>query len=85
MPITTDVVSSNLDQGDVYNIMCYSLSVTYDRSVVFFPGPPVSTANKTDRHDITEILLKQKIKQTSIMFIDRFLLIEYAMPNINIQ
>ena len=79
MPITTDVVSSNLDQGDVYNIMCYSLSVTYDRSVVFFPGPPVSTT------DITEILLKQKIKQTSIMFIDRFLLIEYAMPNINIQ
>jgi hypothetical protein len=79
VPITTDVVSSNLDQGDVYNIMCYSLSVTYDRSVVFFPGPPVSTT------DITEILLKQKIKQTSIMFIDRFLLIEYAMPNINIQ
>ena len=24
----------------------------------FFPGPPVSSTNKTDRHDITEILLK---------------------------
>ena len=24
----------------------------------FSPGPPVSTTNKTDRHDITEILLK---------------------------
>ena len=24
----------------------------------FFPGPPVSSANKSDRHDITEILLK---------------------------
>jgi hypothetical protein len=35
VPITTDVVSSNLDQGEVYNIMRYSLSVTYDRSVVF--------------------------------------------------
>ena len=35
-PITTDVVSSNLDQGEVmYNIMWYSLSVTCDRFVVF--------------------------------------------------
>jgi hypothetical protein len=25
---------------------------------VFFPDTPVSTTNKTDRHDITEILLK---------------------------
>jgi hypothetical protein len=24
----------------------------------FSPGTPVSTTNKTDRHDITEILLK---------------------------
>jgi hypothetical protein len=24
----------------------------------FFTGPPVSSTNKTDRHDITEILLK---------------------------
>ena len=24
----------------------------------FFPGPPVSWTNKTDRHDITELLLK---------------------------
>jgi len=35
VPITTDVVSSNLDQGEVYNIMWYSLSVTCDRLVVF--------------------------------------------------
>jgi hypothetical protein len=35
VPITTDVVSSNLDQGEVYNIMWYSLSVTCDRTVVF--------------------------------------------------
>ena len=35
VPITTDVVSSNLDQGEVYNIMWSSLSVTYDRSVDF--------------------------------------------------
>jgi hypothetical protein len=29
-----------------------------DRSVVFHQGTPVSTTNKTDHHDITEILLK---------------------------
>jgi hypothetical protein len=32
---TTDVVSSNLNQGEVYNIMWSSLSVTCDRSIVF--------------------------------------------------
>jgi hypothetical protein len=31
-----------------YNIMWY----------IFSPGTPVSSTNKTDRHDITEILLK---------------------------
>jgi hypothetical protein len=33
----------------------------------FSPGPPVSSTNKTDRHNITEILLKVAlniIKQT---------------------
>jgi hypothetical protein len=34
----------------------------------FSPGPPVSSTNKTDRHDIAEILLKvalNTIKQTN--------------------
>jgi hypothetical protein len=34
----------------------------------FSPGSPVSSTNKTDRHDITEILLKvalNTIKQTT--------------------
>jgi hypothetical protein len=34
----------------------------------FSPGPPVSSTNKTDRYDITEILLKvalKTIKQTN--------------------
>ena len=41
----------------------------------FSPGPPVSSTNKTDRHDMTEILLKvafNTIKQTNklkILFI----------------
>jgi hypothetical protein len=49
--ITTDAVSSNLNQGEVYNIMKKRLSVTCGRSMVF-------ATNKTNRHDITEILLK---------------------------
>ena len=60
MIITTDVVSSNLDQGEVYNMLATGRW--------FSPGPPVSFTNKTDRHDITEILLKKPlntIKQTN--------------------
>jgi hypothetical protein len=56
VPITIGVVSSNLNQGEVHNIM-------FDRSVV----STVSSTNKTDRHDITAILLKvalNTIKQT---------------------
>ena len=34
-PITTDVVGSTPAQGEVYNIMWWSLSVTCGRSVVF--------------------------------------------------
>ena len=50
--ITTILVSSNPAQGRcTRNNMWYSLSVT-------FPGNPVSSINKTDRHDITEILLR---------------------------
>ena len=44
-----------LAQDEVYNIMWSSLSVTY---VGFPPGTLVSSTNKTDRHDIAEILLK---------------------------
>jgi hypothetical protein len=65
VPITTDVVSSNLVQDDVYNIIWYSLSVT---GRWFSPGPPVYSTNKTDRHDITEIFMKvalNTIKQTN--------------------
>ena len=59
MPITTNVVSSNPVHGEVYsnNIMWSSLSVTRDRSVVF-SGYSVFPTNKTDRHNITEIVLK---------------------------
>jgi hypothetical protein len=41
----------------------------------FSPGSPVSSTNKTDRHDITEILLRVAlniIKQTKNLFQDVF-------------
>ena len=65
VPIATDVVSSNLDQGEVYNIMCKRLSVTCGRSV-FSLGPPVSSTNKSDHHNITEIFLKVALNTIKI-------------------
>ena len=34
--------------------------------MVFFPGSPVSSTNKTDRHDISEILLKVALNTIAI-------------------
>jgi hypothetical protein len=54
MPITTKVVSSNLVHGEVYSIcdkVCQWL-------VAGLWVSPVSSTNKADHHDITEILLK---------------------------
>ena len=55
---TTNLASYNPSKTRCtrYNIMWKSFSVNF--VVVFFPGPPVSSTNKTDRHDRTEILLK---------------------------
>ena len=46
--------------GEVYSIQHYVIKFVSDlRQVgVFFPSTLVSSYNKTDRHDITEILLK---------------------------
>jgi hypothetical protein len=58
VPITTNVVSSNPTNGKVYSIQHYVIKFVSDLRQVFSPGTPVSSTNKTDRHDITEILLK---------------------------
>ena len=63
MPSITNVASSNPDHGEMYSIQCTTLCDEVYFSdlwqfgflLVFrFPSP----ADKTDRHDITEILLK---------------------------
>ena len=54
MPISTNVMTSNPAHGDAYSIQhtVYD-KVTCDGSVV-----SVTNINKSDRHDIAEILLK---------------------------
>jgi gamma-glutamylcyclotransferase (GGCT)/AIG2-like uncharacterized protein YtfP len=57
VPITTKVVSSNHVHGEVYSIQHHVIKFVSDlRQVGCFLR--VSSTNKTDRHDITEILLK---------------------------
>jgi len=49
--------------------LCYKVCQWLATDWWFSPGPPVSSTNKTDRHDITEILLKvalNTIKQANI-------------------
>ena len=73
VPITTDVVSWNLDQGEgttLCNRVCQCLAT----GRWFSLGPLVSSTNKTDRHDLTEILLKValniiKHKHTDILLL----------------
>jgi hypothetical protein len=52
VPITTDVLSLNLDEGEMYEV-CQWLAFGG-----FSPGTKVFFTNKADRHDITEISLK---------------------------
>ena len=59
MHFTTKVMSSNPAHGEVYSIQhCVIKFVSYLQQLWFSPGTPVSSTNETERHDITEILLK---------------------------
>jgi hypothetical protein len=60
VPINTKVVSSNSAHGDVYFIQHYVIKCVSDfrQGCVFFNCTPVSSTNKTNHYDITEILLK---------------------------
>jgi hypothetical protein len=55
MPIITKSCSwRGVHDTTLYDKVCQWLATGW----WFSPGPPVSSTNKTDRHDITEILLK---------------------------
>ena len=59
VPITTNVVSWNPIHDEVYSIQHYVIKFVSDlQQVGDFLGPLVSSINKTDRHDITKMLLK---------------------------
>ena len=67
VPITTDVVSSNLDQGRC-TTLCDNVCQWLSTGRCVFPGPPDSSTNKPDRHDMAKIFLKVAlsiIKQTN--------------------
>ena len=60
MPITINVVSSNPVHGEVNSMQHYVIKFVSDVRQVncFLRVFSVSSINKTDLHDITEILLK---------------------------
>jgi len=62
VPITTKAVSLNHVHGEVYSIQHYVIKFVSDVQLVdgfrFSPGTRVSSTNKADHHDITEMLLK---------------------------
>ena len=57
VPITTNVEFEPCS-GKVYSILCDKVCQWLAAGRWFSPGTPVSFPNKTDRHDIAEILLK---------------------------
>jgi hypothetical protein len=56
MPNTTHAVSSNTAHDEVYSVQHYVIGLDTDLRQIGVS--PVSTTNKIDLHDITEILLK---------------------------
>jgi len=87
VPITNDVVSSNPVHDEVRKIQHYVIKFVSDLWQVdgFFPGTPVSSTNKTDRHDITEILLKVALNNITpalalnVIFNYPYVIIEYNL------
>ena len=69
------VVSSNPANDDEYSIQHYVIKFVSDLRQDYL-GTPISSTNKTDRHDINEILLKvtlntinqAKAKHNSIIY-----------------
>jgi hypothetical protein len=63
VPITTNVVSSNPAHGEVHSIQHYLIKCVNDTTGRW--RTPVSSTNKTDLHDITEILIKVALNTTA--------------------
>ena len=61
-PSQCHLVSSNPAHGEIYSIQHYVLKIVSDLRGC----SPVSSTNKTDRHDIPEILLKVALKTITL-------------------
>ena len=66
VPMTTKVVSLNPTHSEVCSIQCYVIKWLV-AGRWFSPGTPVSSTNKTDCHNITEILLKVALNTTNLI------------------
>jgi hypothetical protein len=75
-------VSSNPAHDEVYSIQHFVIKFISDlRQVGVFPGTPVSSTNKTDRHDITEILLKVTLNTIPLsQYVKIFLHLWFSFP-----
>ena len=56
---------------DILSLLLYCLTLTYyENTIVVFSGYSVSSTNKTDRHSITEILLKVALSTITLTIND---------------
>ena len=84
MPITTKVVSLNPTHGGVYSLQHYVIKYVSDMLQVggFLLVLLVSSTNKTDRHDITEILLKVALNTINLIIsVDKMDIFAINNPN----
>ena len=73
-------MSLNPAHGEVYLIQYYVICRWLSACRWFSPGTLVSSTNKTDRHDITEILLK--VVLTTITLTHQFLLLVFHLLSV---
>jgi hypothetical protein len=67
--ITTKVLSLNPVHDEVYSIQHYMIKFVSETYQWFSPSIPASSTNKTDRHDIAEILLKMALNTINYMYL----------------
>jgi hypothetical protein len=81
MPITTKTASSNSAYGEMYLIQYYVIKFVSDlwQVGVFFRGTLVSSTNRTNCHDITEILLKVALNTITLTPLPLILLYCYLL------
>jgi hypothetical protein len=62
-------VRNMLKWGVLYTTLCDKVCQWLATCRWFFPGPPVSSTNKTDRHDIAEILVKVSLNTIPLIIL----------------